>query len=108
MTTAIRSLNRLRVVGVLEGVSYLVLLGVAMPLKYFAGQPEAVTVIGWLHGALFVAFVAALTHTMLVRRWPMSRTAGAFIASLVPFGTFVLDRRLRTEIESLADAGVGV
>ena len=87
----------LRAVGFAEGVSYLLLLGLAMPLKYLAGMPEAVTVVGWAHGVLFVAFVAAVAVAARAKRWGMGPIAKALAASLVPFGTFVLDREWRRE-----------
>src|SRR5438552_3773981 len=51
-------LRRLRLVGYTEGVSFLVLLGIAMPLKYFAGMPLAVTIVGAIHGLLWILYVA--------------------------------------------------
>ena len=90
-------IGRLRVLGLIEGVSYLVLLGVAMPLKYLAGQPMAVKVFGWAHGVLFVAFCAALLQVFLVHRWSIFKAGLVFVASLLPFGTFVVDGRLRDE-----------
>jgi len=90
-------LSRLRIIGDVEGVSYLLLLGVAMPLKYRAGLPEAVTWVGGVHGALFLAFGAALLQVHLVRRWPLPKTALAFLSSLIPFGTFLLSRTIRRE-----------
>jgi integral membrane protein len=85
----------LRTVGLIEGVSFLILLTVAMPLKYFAGYPGAVKVVGWAHGVLFVIFCAVLLHTTIVARWPIGRGAIAFIAALLPFGPFVLDSRMK-------------
>lgn len=84
-----------------EGVSFLVLLGIAMPLKYLAGRPEAVKVVGWAHGVLFMAFCLVLLQTMVALRWPLSRAAMAFAAALVPFGPFLIDGRLRREEEAL-------
>lgn len=85
-----------RYVALAEGISYLVLLGVAMPLKYLAGKPLAVQLLGLLHGWLFVAFVvlAALMtyHFSKGIKWFIR----AFILSLLPFGTFVLEKELRT------------
>ncbi|WP_281890979.1 DUF3817 domain-containing protein [Paenibacillus sp. YYML68] len=89
--------GRLRYIGLYEGISYLVLLFIAMPLKYWAGIPEAVALVGALHGFLFVLFLLAVAHVMLARRWSIVWGMLAVIASLVPFGTFVLDRRLRDE-----------
>jgi len=89
--------GRFRAVAIIEGVSYLLLLGVAMPAKYFAGFPEAVLVVGWAHGMLFVLYLVSLAEVSLARRWRLLRILGAFVASLVPFGTFLLDARLRRE-----------
>ena len=85
----------LRTIGLAEGCSFLVLVGIAMPLKYFAGQPAAVKVFGWIHGILFMIFCAALLRTMVVARWPLARSALLFLAALLPFGPFVLDRRMQ-------------
>jgi integral membrane protein len=90
-------LGRFRLIALLEGISYLILVGIAMPLKYLAGQPLAVKYVGWAHGVLFVLFCLALLHVWVNRRWSFLKAAMAFIASLVPFGTFVLDRTLVQE-----------
>jgi integral membrane protein len=94
-------LGRFRLVALTEGVSFLVLLGVAMPLKYLAGMPMAVKVVGWAHGVLFMAFLFLLAQVALDRRWPLVRVALAFLSSVVPFGTFWFDRSLRAELEAL-------
>ena len=93
------SIGRLRAIGLTEGASYLVLLGVAMPLKYFAGIPMAVKIAGWAHGVLFVLFCAALAQVFFSARWSIGRAAGVFLAALLPFGTFVIDGRLKREDE---------
>ena len=84
----------LRQMALAEGVSFLVLLGIAMPLKYMAGMPLAVKLVGWLHGLLFMIFCVALLRTLLLARWPITRCAGIFIAALLPFGPFLVDRRM--------------
>ncbi len=89
------SVRRLRAIGITEGISFLFLLGVAMPLKYFAGMPLAVTWAGWLHGLLFVAFCIALALAHEEAKWGIGRSAVIFIAALLPFGPFVIDKRLR-------------
>jgi integral membrane protein len=89
--------RQLRVVGFLEGVSFLVLLFIAMPLKHLYGQPSLVRVVGSVHGILFLMFVAVLFRVAGERAWPLKRSFAAFLASLVPFGTFVLDRSLKRE-----------
>ncbi len=85
----------LRLLALTEGVSFLVLLGVAMPLKYAAGLPEAVKIVGWMHGLLFVALCFLLLKVTIEERWPITRSAMVFIAALLPFGPFVIDRRLK-------------
>lgn len=90
-------LKQLRIIGFLEGTSYLVLLFVAMPLKYVADSPGAVRVVGMAHGVLFVMFVVWVLLVGRKYRWPFVRYIHAAIASVVPFGTFVFDRTLRHE-----------
>jgi integral membrane protein len=87
-------IERLRRVGKIEGISFLVLVFIAMPLKYFAGQPLAVKVAGWIHGVLFIWFCWVLARARFGGRLPWSLTFLAFIASLLPFGPFVIDRKL--------------
>jgi integral membrane protein len=90
-------LGRLRALGLTEAVSFLLLLGVAMPLKYWAGYPLAVRVVGWVHGLLFMAYGWVLVEAAMDRDWPWSKTAKLFVAALVPFGPFLTDRALREE-----------
>lgn len=98
-------LGRFRLVSLLEGVSYVVLLGVAMPLKYVAGIPTAVRYVGWAHGALFVLFLYALFEAASAGRWSLKKSAFAFVAAVVPLGAFVLERRLRAEEQAAAAPG---
>lgn len=80
----------LRIVGHLEGASYLFLLFVAMPLKYALKMPLAVRITGSVHGLLFLAYLAALARAALEHGWPARASLRAFAASLVPFGMFFL------------------
>lgn len=89
----------LRTVGLLEAVSFLVLLFVAMPLKYHWGMPAAVRVAGSIHGGLFVVFCLALWRVLMQTQWPLKRAALVFAASLVPFVPFIIDRRMRAWAE---------
>jgi len=91
------TIGRLRVVGWLEGASYLLLLFIAMPLKYAMGHPEMVEVVGMAHGILFVLFCAAATHAAFANKWPITRLFAAFISSVLPFGPFVFDARFLKE-----------
>jgi integral membrane protein len=89
MRTPLRAL--FRTTGWLEGLSYILLLGVAMPLKYVYGEPLMVRVVGMAHGLLFLAYLG-LAFAMYDREnWSMKKLAGAFLASLLPFGPFVFD-----------------
>lgn len=84
---------RFRKIGQLEGASFLLLLGVAMPLKYLAGQPMAVRVVGLAHGLLFIAYVAAIFGALAEGRLDRRAAVVAFLASLVPFGPFWFEAR---------------
>lgn len=75
-------------VAIAEGISYLLLVFIAMPLKYFFDYPLAVKYTGWAHGVLFVGFCAYLPLLMWRDRWSFWRAFRAFLLSLVPFGTF--------------------
>ena len=86
--------GRLRLVGFLEGLSFLVLLFVAMPLKYLAGEPAAVKCVGWAHGLLFVLYVGAALQATLAHGWGVGRLLALLVASVLPFGPFVADRKL--------------
>jgi integral membrane protein len=85
----------LRHIALVEAVSFLLLLFVAMPLKYFAGMPMAVRMVGLMHGLLFLVFCFALFRVMTRAKWPLGRGALIFVAALLPFGPFVVDRRMR-------------
>ncbi len=86
-----------RIISLAEGVSWLLLFFVAMPLKYGAGWTPGVFVMGRVHGALFVLFVLTLARAAIEADWSARQVARAFIASLIPFGAFWLERRLREE-----------
>ncbi len=97
------ALGRLRLVGFAEGTSFLILLGVAMPLKYFAGMPRAVQIVGMIHGILWILYVAAIYHAQRSLKWPSSRTYRGLAASVLPFGPFVFDAWLpRAPVEDSA------
>jgi integral membrane protein len=87
--------GRLRFIAICEAVSFLVLLFIAMPMKYYGGIAEAVRWVGMLHGILFLLFCVALFLAAQSARWPLLKTAVVFVAALLPFGPFLIDRRLR-------------
>jgi integral membrane protein len=88
------SLGRLRLVSILEGLSLLVLLGIAMPLKYLMHQPEAVRIVGLIHGVLFISYVLLLVQNAIELRWSFKKIGLGLLLSVVPFGAFYAERRL--------------
>jgi len=101
MNFLLTSLGRLRLVSILEGLSLLVLLGIAMPLKYLAHLPEAVRIVGLIHGVLFVSYVLLLVQNAIEQRWPFRKAGLALLLSVVPFGAFYAERRLFQNLERL-------
>lgn len=97
-------IHRLRIIGFVEGTSMLVLLFIAMPLKYLADSPAAVKYVGWAHGILFMLYMAVAFQAWLHYKWPFRRLVYAFIAAFLPFGTFVFDRWLKREEERVEQA----
>ena len=95
------ALKTFRYVGLAEGVSFLVLLFIAMPLKYWLGLPLAVRIVGAAHGILFLAFLAMLFRVWLELRWSFGKVALAFLASFLPFGTIWMDRQWKAEEHGL-------
>lgn len=69
-------------------------MGVAMPLKYFAGIPEAVKWTGWIHGLLFIGYCFAILAALVNGRISFGKSVLAFVAALLPFGPFLIDRQL--------------
>jgi integral membrane protein len=88
------SIYFLRLLGNIEGISYLLLLGIAMPMKYFFGFPMAVKIVGMAHGVLFIAYCLLLALQMRANKWNLLFGIYLFVATLIPFGTFVTDRKL--------------
>jgi integral membrane protein len=88
------SVKMFRIVAFLEGVSFLLLMGITMPLKYFYAMPMPNKIVGMAHGVLVVAFIFYLLQVRAEKNWGFKLTALAFLASLVPFGTFILDAKV--------------
>lgn len=92
-----------RVVAVAEAASFLVLLLVAMPLKYMADMPLAVKYTGWAHGLLFVLYLILCSAVARKYSWSFGRFFIAALASVVPLGPLMLEKRLKKE---QADSGI--
>lgn len=90
-----QSVKQVRLIGNIEGVSFLILLFIAMPLKYYFNYPIAVKINGWIHGVLFVGYILAVLRTAFLIKWDVFRVGIALGASLIPFATFILDKRLK-------------
>lgn len=93
-------IKQFKVIGYLEGMSFLLLLGLAMPLKYGLGMDMAVTIVGSAHGALFVLYIAAIFYMMVRVRWSLFTALLAFVASIVPFGPFIFDAKILKQQET--------
>lgn len=78
-----------------EGTSFLILLFIAMPMKYFMSIPMAVRVVGSIHGLLFLLYVGQLARLRTKHQWDHRFCMQAFVASILPFGTFLFDKYLR-------------
>ena len=91
------SLHIFRRVAFTEGISYLILLFIAMPLKYWAGMPLAVKYTGWAHGVLFVLYGVTLLMAWQERKWKFGKVVLLFIASLIPFASFAVEKNLKLE-----------
>ncbi|NOQ72749.1 MAG: DUF3817 domain-containing protein [Crocinitomix sp.] len=88
------NLGLLRIIGLLEGISFLVLMGIAMPLKYIWNMPQFIYSTGMAHGLLFVLYIFFVLLVGYQLKWSFTKMFWALLASLLPFGTFVADKKL--------------
>lgn len=93
------TLRNLTIVGYLEGTSFLLLLGIAMPLKYMLDMPEAVRYIGMAHGVLFIAYILMLVITASKIKMPLWAMPAGVLGSFLPFGPFVFDHLLKKRLK---------
>ncbi len=92
-----KTLKAFRMIGYLEGMSFLLLLGIAMPLKYMLDMPLMVTIVGAAHGALFILYIGAVLFMKINENWTYRKAFLACVASVVPFGPFIFDAKLLKE-----------
>jgi len=93
------SIGRLRLIGYIEGLSLLVLLFIAVPLKYAADNPSLSKIMGPLHGALFLLFVFNTLSVGVEQQWKFRQTTyKVMLACIIPFGTFYIDRKILSKI----------
>ena len=92
------SIHNFRILAISEGISFLTLLLIAMPLKYLADIPEAVKVVGWIHGVLFMLYIPAVFLVRKTMHWNVVQVLIALAASIIPGGPFILDRKFFKKI----------
>ncbi|MEK3799804.1 MFS transporter [Peribacillus sp. FSL H8-0477] len=88
-------INFLRVAGIVDGISLLTLLFIAMPLKYYADLPLAVTINGSIHGGIFVLYIVTILYAALRIQWSIGWSITALLAAFIPFGNFIFDFYLK-------------
>lgn len=85
----------LRITGLADGISLLILLAIAMPLKYIWGIDKAVTIVGSIHGGIFSLYALAILYAAFRIKWSLLWSAASIAAAIIPFGNFILDRKLK-------------
>ena len=93
-------LQKFRLINKIEGISFIILIFIAMPLKYSFGYPMATKVIGMLHGLLVFAFIYQIIEAKKEAGFTLKETALYTILSLIPFGSFYTDKLLAKKIET--------
>ena len=88
------TIGRLRLTGIIEGLSFILLLAIAMPLKYLAGKPQMVSIVGMAHGILFVLYIFLTVLAKFQYPWSWKKILFLWLASIVPFGTFYVDYKM--------------
>lgn len=88
---------RLRLIALLEGITLITLLFIAVPLKHIFDQPGLVTLLGPVHGIAFLIYLFALVETVSEGGFTMREVIRSLLAALVPFGPFINDRFLANQ-----------
>ncbi len=92
------SFNRFKMITLIEGISFIVLIFIAMPIKYMLGEPSVVRTVGSIHGGLFVLYILYLVICHFEYNWNFKKSAILFLMSFIPFGNFYADKKyLQTE-----------
>jgi len=86
----------LRITGLADGISLLLLLAIAMPLKYLLGIDIAVTIVGSIHGGIFTLYALSILYATIRVRWNLLWSLIAFIVAFIPFGNFIFDKKLKS------------
>jgi len=94
-------INQFKIISLTEGTSFLILLFIAMPTKYYLGEPLAVTVAGWVHGILFIAYALMTTSIAQKLNWPDKYTFKILIAGMIPFAFLLVNKKLSSQPNEL-------
>lgn len=100
------ALGRFRVISAIEGISYLILVFIAMPIKYLGDNPIYVKIFGMAHGVLFIIFLISLFEVKSRDKWENGFSLQILILSLIPFGAIVIENRVKPEeatIKNISD-----
>jgi len=89
--------SRFRLISIVEGLSFLILVFIAMPLKYLADNPYPVKIVGMGHGILFILFCMALFHVMVKCKWNIGLVFKLFVYSLFPFGFILIEKSIKNQ-----------
>jgi integral membrane protein len=87
-------INKLKIINTIEGISFVILLFIAMPLKYIGGILIATTIVGMLHGVLFIILILMLANTAIECKFKIKLSLIVFFSSIIPFGTFYSNKKL--------------
>lgn len=90
-------LNRFRAISAIEGLSFLLLVFIAMPIKYIGENPYPVKIFGMIHGVLFIIFMISLFETKVRKSWDTGLTFQLFVLSLIPFGAFFIEKKVKPQ-----------
>ena len=88
------TVGRLRLIGYIEGISLLILIGIAVPLKYFGHNPQLTKILGPVHGGLFLLFIFNTISVAVEYRWKPAVIFKLILACIIPFGTFYIDYKI--------------
>lgn len=102
---SIRMLTLFRITAILEGISYLLLFAVTMPLKYLADLPMPNKYVGYAHGFLFITYIVIAFLFWRQKKWSFKRGLILFIASLLPFATFYVDKKYLSPLKFSTNIG---
>lgn len=89
------ALGRFRVISAIEGLSYLLLVFIAMPIKYIGDNPYPVKIFGMIHGVLFIIFMLSLFEAKIKKSWDVGLVFQLFVLSLIPFGAFFIEKKVK-------------